>query len=58
MNPERYQQSTSGRLVQGLQDGISYWAFAPNSLPPPLRLDASLFLALSDADRALGELAC
>jgi len=57
MNPERYQQSTSGRLMQGWQDGTSYWAFTPNPLPPPLTLDARLFLALSDADRALGELA-
>ena len=39
------------------QDGTSYWAFAPNALPPPFTLDAPLFLALSEADRALGELA-
>lgn len=57
MNAERYQQSTSGRLVQGWQDGSSYLAFSPNPLPPPLTLDAPLFLVLSEADRALGELA-
>jgi Fic family protein len=57
MNPERYQKSTAGRLVQAWQDGTSYLAFAPNTLPPPLVLDAALFLALSEADRALGELA-
>jgi Fic family protein len=57
MDAERFRDSIAGRLVQAWQDGASYWAFAPNPLPPPLALDPQLFLALSEADRALGELA-
>ena len=34
-----------------------YWAFVPNPLPPALAWTAELVAALSEADRALGELA-
>ena len=35
----------------------AYWAFVPHPLPPPLPLDAGVVRILSEADRALGELA-
>ena len=56
MNPERFRNSQSGRLLQVGQGEPAYWAFIPNPLPPPLPLDPVLVRALSDADRALGEL--
>jgi len=39
------------------QGQTAYWAFVPNPLPPPLTFDAALIRSLSEADRALGELA-
>jgi Fic family protein len=57
MNPERFRNSPSGRLLQVGQGEAAYWAFIPNPLPPPLPLDPPLVRTLSDADRALGELA-
>jgi Fic family protein len=36
---------------------MAYHAFVPNPLPPALQLDPALVRTLSDADRALGELA-
>ncbi|GIV06691.1 MAG: hypothetical protein KatS3mg016_2266 [Fimbriimonadales bacterium] len=46
-----------GRLERIGQGEASYWAFIPNPLPPPFQYDATLINALSEADRALGELA-
>jgi Fic family protein len=57
MNPERFRQSPSGRLLQVGRGETAYWAFCPNPLPPNLPLDKGLVRTLSDADRALGELA-
>lgn len=54
MNPEAFRQSPSGRVIKA-QSG--YWAFVPNPLPPPLEWTPGLIARLSDADRALGELA-
>lgn len=54
MNPEDFRNSTSGRLIHTTQ---GYWAFVPNPLPPPLKWTPLLVAHLSDADRALGELA-
>jgi Fic family protein len=56
MNPERFRNSPSGRLLQVGQGETAYWAFIPKPLPPPLPFDPVLVRALSDADRALGEL--
>lgn len=56
MNLERFRNSPAGRLVKTGQDEAAYWAFIPNPLPPALTLDIELVCALSDADRALGEL--
>ncbi len=57
MKLERFQNTPAGRLLQVGQDQTAYWAFAPNPLPPVLVWDAELVRVLSDADRALGELA-
>jgi Fic family protein len=56
MKPEAF-TNPSGRLVQIDHEGKAYWAFVPDPLPPAITLDAALVRALSDADRALGELA-
>ncbi len=53
MDPSKFQASTSGKVIH-LPQG--YWAFVPASLPPALTFSPSLVAALSDADRALGEL--
>ena len=53
MDPSKFQASTSGKVVR-LPQG--YWAFVPAALPPALTFSPSLVAALSDADRALGEL--
>jgi len=57
MNPELFRQSPSGRLLQVGKGETAYLAFLPLSLPPDLPLDKGLVRTLSDADRALGELA-
>jgi Fic family protein len=57
MNLERFRDSPAGRLVQALAGETTYSAFVPNPLPPELPLDAELVRTLSEADRALGELA-
>jgi len=56
MKPEQF-SNPSGQLVQAQQGDAAYWAFVPAPLPPAVTLDAALIRALSDADRALGELA-
>lgn len=57
MNLEQFKKSTAGRLLKTGQGKAAYWAFVPNPLPPALSLDAELVQTLSEADRALGELA-
>ncbi len=57
MNPDRFKDSPSGRLIQIGQGDAAYSAFVPNPLPPRLAFDSTLIRQLSDADRALGELA-
>jgi Fic family protein len=57
MNPDKFRNSPSGHIIQVGQGETAYWAFVPNPLPPPLKFDSALIRALSDADRALGELA-
>lgn len=55
MDPEAYRNTSSGHLVPIPEGGF---AFAPNRLPPSdLTLGHRLVMALSTADRALGELA-
>lgn len=57
MTPERFQKSPAGGLSKIGQGETSYWAFVPHPLPPNLVFDQELVRTLSDADRALGELA-
>lgn len=58
MNLDRFQNSPTGRLLKVGQGEAVYWAFVPHPLPARLSLDdAELVHTLSEADRALGELA-
>jgi Fic family protein len=54
---EQFRHSSSGRPLRFGQGNAAYWAFIPNPLPPALLFDGRLVRALSNADRALGELA-
>lgn len=54
MDVKRFQKSPTGRLVKAPR---GYWAFVPHPLPPQINWSVDLVSALSDADRALGELA-
>lgn len=55
MDQRAFQDSPSGRMHWVSSGG--YWAFMPNPLPPALSWTPDLVGALSEADRALGELA-
>lgn len=57
MNPDRFRNSPSGQLVRVGQGEVAYSAFVPHPLPPDLAPDWELARGLSDADRALSELA-
>ncbi len=54
MAPESFRNSPAGRVVHAAGE---YWAFVPNPLPPTFPWTSELVVALSEADRALGELA-
>jgi len=54
MDPEAFRNSPAGRVVR---TAGGYWAFVPNPLPPRIPWTSELAIALSEADRALGELA-
>ncbi len=56
MNPETF-TNPSGQVMRVEHEGKAFWAFVPDPLPPDVTLDARLVRVLSDADRALGELA-
>ncbi|MCS6936028.1 MAG: Fic family protein [Candidatus Bipolaricaulota bacterium] len=57
MNPERFRNSSAGRVIRVGQGETAYWAFVPYPLPPRLVMNPRLVCQLSEADRALGELA-
>lgn len=57
MDLERFRRSPSGRVLQMGQGEAAYWAYVPHPLPPEITWDVDLVCALSDADRALGQLA-
>ena len=57
MDPERFRDSTAGQVIRVGQGEAAYWAFVPHPLPPRLAADWELTAILSDADRALAELA-
>jgi Fic family protein len=54
MDPAKFEKEGAGKL---LSVGREQWAFVPNSLPPKLESTWELAERISDADRALGELA-
>ena len=39
MDPERYRNSTAGRLVRAGMGDAAYWAFVPHPLPPAWQPD-------------------
>jgi Fic family protein len=57
MNLDRFRSSPSGQLIHVGQGEAAYWAFVPHPLPPRLQADWELMGILSQADRALSELA-
>jgi hypothetical protein len=54
LRPNEFSTDAPGRL---LRDPKRYWTYEPDALPPKLSFDAGLVKKLSEADRALGELA-
>lgn len=57
MNPERFRDSTAGQVIRAGQGETAYWAFVPHPLPPNISPDWELTRSLSEADRALSQLA-
>lgn len=57
MNPDRFRESSAGQVIRVGQGEAAYWAFIPHPLPPRLPADWELTRILSEADRALSELA-
>lgn len=57
MDVDRFRRHGSGRMIQVGQGNSAYWAFLPAPLPPRIVFEPGLVRVLSDADRALGELA-
>ena len=54
MNLADFTEKSNGRAIK---TPLDYWAFIPNPLPPQLALSWDLVKHLSEADRALSELA-
>ena len=54
MDTSRFTESSPGRLIHTPQ---GYGAFVPDPLPPPITFDMQMAARLSEADRALSELA-
>lgn len=54
MEPSDFTENKNGQLVK---IPLGYWAFIPHPLPPPVTLTWDLVNHLSEADRALSELA-
>jgi Fic family protein len=56
MDPERFRDSTAGRVMRIGKGEDVYWAFVPHDLPPDLDLDDELVEALEEAERSVDEL--
>ncbi len=56
MLPQDFKSTRAGRLETRIYQDKEYHAFVPEPLPPQLEYAASLVVALSDADAALGQL--
>jgi Fic family protein len=57
MNYREFENSPAGKVIQVGQGNVAYWAFVPNPLPPNLAPEWELASLLSEADRAVSELA-
>ncbi len=57
MDPKSFENSTSGRLVTTRINLVPYSAFLPNPLPPEITPSWKLTSLISEADRAVSELA-
>lgn len=57
MEPGAFSEGSNGRLVRVGRGETAYLAFVPHPLPPAILFDHGLVSKLSEADRALGELA-
>ncbi len=57
MQAEQFSAKASWRVIRVGRGEVGYHAFVPHPLPPALEYDPPLINALSEADRALGELA-
>ena len=57
MNLDLFKRSPAGDLLRSGHGDSIFWSFFPNPLAPQLDFDSDYFLKLSEADRALGELA-
>ena len=57
MSMDDFRKSPAGRLLKVGSGAAAYRAFVPQPLPPDLPFTPALVRALSEADRALGELA-
>lgn len=57
LNNSDFTPNSAGQVIRVGAGEAAYSAFVPAPLPPPLTLDPSLVRTLSEADRALGELA-
>lgn len=57
MNLTNFSHSTTGKIVKLGEGKTIYHAFIPNPLPPELQWTPELVRLMSQADRALGELA-
>lgn len=57
MDPQRFRQSTAGQVIRVGEGETAYWAFVPHPLPPHLLADWDVTAVLSEADRAISELA-
>lgn len=57
MQPENFTEDKWGALARIPAGSSGYWAFEPHPLPPDLELAWELVNKLSEADRALSELA-
>ncbi len=57
MDPKTFRGQRAGRLRHIGRGEAAYWAFVPHPLPPDVDYRPDVVRALSDADRAVGELA-
>lgn len=57
MNRDDFIKSSAGKVVKVGHGEAAYWAFLPNPLPPVLNANWEITRLLSEADRALSELA-